>query len=512
MALGVDYTPYHFSWDGTTVQIEQVSATRGLGQPALLAAPGRLDIFVRGFDRAVHHVRKTGAGVVEERVGGVASDFPTAAATVAGAGTIRRVFVHGQDNRIWAASSLDDGPWTWELLAPAGMTDRFAGSPTASIDGDTVVVHVRTSAGALGVFRRTPATGWTYANVGGTISGFTDLARRRLVRARSRRHAPALRRDELALGGWPLRLSGASTRRCSGGADAEVEPVGAGRLELPTSCLLRRRPPNRVLIIAVSWACPNCTVRLEEDPCRERPVDPNRFAQDLFRPLPRRYDLLEELLSLGQNGALEARDGRARRASGRSERHSRRRHRDRRRRARTDAASPAPTSPESTSPRRCCATDTSGSRASAPRTAYGSSSGKPNGFPFPTTRSTRSTFTYLLRYVADPAATLRELARVPQARARAIASLEFSVPPNRFWRFWWWLYTRGVLPVAGYLTGGRDMESGRTLPRTQHLRALRPLLRALDHPSVAGGRDCGRRRSLDEPGRRARDVGSEAGR
>jgi hypothetical protein len=170
VALGVDYTPYHFSWDGTTVQIEQVSATRGLGQPALLGAPGRLDIFVRGFDRAVHHVRKTGAGVVEERVGGVASDFPTAAAIAAGAGTIRRVFVHGQDNRIWAASSLDDGPWTWELLAPAGMTDRFAGSPTASIDGDTVVVHVRASTGTLGVFRRIPATGWTYANVGGAIA------------------------------------------------------------------------------------------------------------------------------------------------------------------------------------------------------------------------------------------------------------------------------------------------------------------------------------------------------
>ena len=30
-------------------------------------------------------------------------------------------------------------------------------------------------------------------------------------------------------------------------------------------------------------------------------VDPNRFAQDLFRPLPRHYDGLEEVLSLGQN-------------------------------------------------------------------------------------------------------------------------------------------------------------------------------------------------------------------
>ncbi len=30
-------------------------------------------------------------------------------------------------------------------------------------------------------------------------------------------------------------------------------------------------------------------------------TDPNHFAQDLFAPLPRRYDLLEHLLSLGQN-------------------------------------------------------------------------------------------------------------------------------------------------------------------------------------------------------------------
>ena len=36
-----------------------------------------------------------------------------------------------------------------------------------------------------------------------------------------------------------------------------------------------------------------------------------------------------------------------------------------------------------------------------------------------------------------------------------LASLEFAVPPNRFWLAWWWLYTRAVLPVAGGLLGGR---------------------------------------------------------
>lgn len=65
------------------------------------------------------------------------------------------------------------------------------------------------------------------------------------------------------------------------------------------------------------------------------------------------------------------------------------------------------------------------------------------------------TFTYLLRYVEDPAATLREIARV-LADGSPVASLDFFVPPRRFWRAWWWLYTRLVLPAAGALTGGRE--------------------------------------------------------
>ena len=52
-------------------------------------------------------------------------------------------------------------------------------------------------------------------------------------------------------------------------------------------------------------------------------------------------------------------------------------------------------------------------------------------------------------------ATLRELARVLKPGA-PIASLEFCVPSSRFWCFWWWGYTRLVLPAAGWLTGGRD--------------------------------------------------------
>jgi demethylmenaquinone methyltransferase/2-methoxy-6-polyprenyl-1,4-benzoquinol methylase len=64
------------------------------------------------------------------------------------------------------------------------------------------------------------------------------------------------------------------------------------------------------------------------------------------------------------------------------------------------------------------------------------------------------TFTYLLRYVEDPAATLRELARVVKPGG-VLASLEFAVPERPIWRIAWWFYTRAILPVAGYITGAK---------------------------------------------------------
>jgi demethylmenaquinone methyltransferase / 2-methoxy-6-polyprenyl-1,4-benzoquinol methylase len=59
------------------------------------------------------------------------------------------------------------------------------------------------------------------------------------------------------------------------------------------------------------------------------------------------------------------------------------------------------------------------------------------------------TFTYLLRYVSDPAATLCELARVVRPGG-TIAGLEFAVP-HGLWRPLWELYVRVGLPVAGRL-------------------------------------------------------------
>ena len=59
------------------------------------------------------------------------------------------------------------------------------------------------------------------------------------------------------------------------------------------------------------------------------------------------------------------------------------------------------------------------------------------------------TFTYLLRYVDDAAATMRELARVVEAGG-TIAMLEFGLPRGA-WRPPWELWVRIGLPAAGRL-------------------------------------------------------------
>ena len=67
------------------------------------------------------------------------------------------------------------------------------------------------------------------------------------------------------------------------------------------------------------------------------------------------------------------------------------------------------------------------------------------------------TFTYLLRYVDDPAATLRELTRVVRPGG-TVAMLEFGLPRG-VWRPLWELYVRVGLPLAGAAVspGWRDV-------------------------------------------------------
>lgn len=74
--------------------------------------------------------------------------------------------------------------------------------------------------------------------------------------------------------------------------------------------------------------------------------------------------------------------------------------------------------------------------------------------PFPDGVFDAVTFSYLLRYVDDPAATVAEMARCLRPGG-VLASLEFHVPPHLVWRIPWWFYTRCALPVLGALAGGR---------------------------------------------------------
>ena len=75
--------------------------------------------------------------------------------------------------------------------------------------------------------------------------------------------------------------------------------------------------------------------------------------------------------------------------------------------------------------------------------------GRAEQLPFADAEFDHLTFTYLLRYVDDPATAMRELARVVKPGGR-VAMVEFGLP-RRIWRPLWWLYTRVGLPVGGRL-------------------------------------------------------------
>jgi demethylmenaquinone methyltransferase/2-methoxy-6-polyprenyl-1,4-benzoquinol methylase len=89
------------------------------------------------------------------------------------------------------------------------------------------------------------------------------------------------------------------------------------------------------------------------------------------------------------------------------------------------------------------------------------------------------TFTYLLRYVDDRAATMRELARVVRPGGR-IGMVEFGVPGSAPLRALWRVHTRAGLPLLGRLVSPAWFEVGRFLgPSIEGLYAQEPDLAAL---------------------------------
>ncbi len=216
-------------------------------------------------------------------------------------------------------------------------------------------------------------------------------------------------------------------------------------------------------------------------------ADPNRFARDLFAPLPARYDLLAEILSFGQNGRwrsamvdrvlpadgvildvasgtagvalqLAARGGSAGNAADEG-------HRE----VADGTRGAAGGSPGSAADRRQRGVRVVGvdlteemlrqghRRVAAAGRAgqVGLVVGRAEQLPFPGGYFDALTFTYLLRYVRDPQATLAELARVLRPGG-TMASLEFCVPEGAWWHPAWWAYTRLALPAGGFLLGGRE--------------------------------------------------------
>lgn len=75
--------------------------------------------------------------------------------------------------------------------------------------------------------------------------------------------------------------------------------------------------------------------------------------------------------------------------------------------------------------------------------------GRAEDLPFPDSTFDALTFTYLLRYVEDALACMRELVRVLRSGGE-IGMVEFG-RPSSIWGAMWWLYTRVGLPLAGTL-------------------------------------------------------------
>ena len=237
----------------------------------------------------------------------------------------------------------------------------------------------------------------------------------------------------------------------------------------------------------------------------QAPSELNQFAQRLFTPLPARYDRLAEVLSMGQNGRW--------------------------RRAMVDhivpeqpglvldvACGPAGVSLQIADRTRADVVGVDltldmlrqGRRNVADRNLAGRVSlaaARGEQLPFADQTFDALTFTYLLRYVDDPQATLHELARVVRPGG-VVANLEFLLPQSRFWRFWWWGYTR-LTPAGGRLRDrGQGVVRGRPIPWAQHLRALSALSAELDGGGVAHGRTDRRRRAAHEPRGWPGDVGA----
>lgn len=184
----------------------------------------------------------------------------------------------------------------------------------------------------------------------------------------------------------------------------------------------------------------------------ERITDPNAFATELFDGLPDKYDKLGKLLSFGQ-------DRRWRKEMVRN----------------VALVNPKLVLDVATGPagvalaiRAATGAMVVGLDLTAPMLAQAQKNlvgrgesnvvlvqGRGEQLPFPDAMFDVVDFTYLLRYVSNPSATITELARVVKPGG-LLTCLEFAVPRAPITNLLWRLYTRGILPVAGFVFGGAE--------------------------------------------------------
>ena len=115
--------------------------------------------------------------------------------------------------------------------------------------------------------------------------------------------------------------------------------------------------------------------------------------------------------------------------------------------------------------------------------------GEAESLPFATGEFDALSFTYLLRYVDDRAATMHELARVVNPGGR-IGMVEFGVPGDRALRALWQIHTRAGLPLIGRAVSRDWYDVGRFLgPNIEQFHAAEPDLPALWRDAGIGHAD-----------------------
>jgi demethylmenaquinone methyltransferase / 2-methoxy-6-polyprenyl-1,4-benzoquinol methylase len=215
-----------------------------------------------------------------------------------------------------------------------------------------------------------------------------------------------------------------------------------------------------------------------------------REALELFRGLPRHYDLLSSAFSFGQDprwrralvSAVEPQAGQ---------------------RVLDVATGTGMVAAELLARADCSVVgiDQSPQMLSAARARFASQSsrvelieGQAEALPFADERFDALTVTYLLRYVDDPPATIRELARVVRPGGR-VASLEFGVPPWAPARAAWRFYTAVGLPTLGRLASREWVDVGHFLgPSIRGFYERNPLERIVGYWQQAGLTDVSVRR------------------